>query len=181
MVATALVVLVPEADPLIGNLRAKHTPGGRRGMPSHITLLVPFVDSERLDDSVLEKLRRAVGGGRAFDFALTETARFDTGVLYLVGEPVEPIRQLISRLCAAFPDCAPYGGEFAPQEVIPHCTIAVGQGFPNGPTERDRELFSRCEARVRPSLPIVGRAEDLAVMADESSGWRPVTKIALGT
>lgn len=179
MAATAVVVLVPEADPVIGDLRAEHTPGGRRGMPAHVTLLVPFVDSDQLDNAVIGRVSDAMRGVGPFGFVLRDVAHFDTGVFYLTVEPVEPFRDVIARLCAAFPAFAPYAGEFTSEEVIPHCTIAVGEGFPRGPTADDLVLFDRAEANVRALLPIEGGVVRITVMADEPDGWRPMTEIAL--
>ena len=42
---TAIVVLVPEAEPLVGEHRRRHTAEGARGMGAHVTLLYPFRDT----------------------------------------------------------------------------------------------------------------------------------------
>ena len=41
---SALVVLVPEADPLVGPFRSFFDPSAALGVPAHVTLLYPFVE-----------------------------------------------------------------------------------------------------------------------------------------
>ena len=43
MPETALVIAVPEAEPLVSDWRAQHDWSAQRGVPAHITLLYPFV------------------------------------------------------------------------------------------------------------------------------------------
>ena len=42
MPETALVVEVPEAEPLVSQWRAQHDWSAQRGVPAHITILYPF-------------------------------------------------------------------------------------------------------------------------------------------
>lgn len=49
MAETAVVVLVPELEPLVGDWNRRHTGAGARGMPPHLTLLYPFVDTLEID------------------------------------------------------------------------------------------------------------------------------------
>ena len=57
-------MLVPEAEPTLGDWRREHTWDGAHGMPAHVTLLYPFVDAE------------ALGPGGAIDGAAAAPARF---------------------------------------------------------------------------------------------------------
>jgi hypothetical protein len=42
MAETALVVLLPELEPLIGGWRRRYTGDSARGMPPHVTLIFPL-------------------------------------------------------------------------------------------------------------------------------------------
>ena len=42
MSATALIVVVPEAEPLVGAVRLRHDESARLGAPAHITVLFRF-------------------------------------------------------------------------------------------------------------------------------------------
>ena len=134
-----------------------------------MTLLFPFVDVDRLDDECIEQLRRAIAGFGAFDFTLTETVRFEDGVLDLAVVAVDRIRALITRICEAFPGRTPT--TVAPDEVIPHVRVATGAGHPDGPTSDDVDLFDRMEPELQPSLPIACRASAVVVLADSPDGW----------
>src|SRR5206468_8524729 len=74
MAETAVVVLLPELEPLIGGWRRRYTGDGARGMPPHVTLIIPFADSADLDER-LGPLGRALGRFAPFDVAVTETER----------------------------------------------------------------------------------------------------------
>jgi len=62
MPETARVVVVPEAEPLVSDWRAQHDWSAQRGVPTHITLLYPFVPTEKVDDEVIPHLTVAEGG-----------------------------------------------------------------------------------------------------------------------
>ena len=47
MPETALVIAVPEAEPLVSDWRAQHDWSAQRGVPAHITLLYPFAPIEK--------------------------------------------------------------------------------------------------------------------------------------
>ena len=143
-----------------------------------MTLLFPFVDVQRLDKDCVRRLREAIGGFGAFDFTLTGTARFDDGVLYLTVAPVNSFRELISRICKAFPGRLPYG-RFAPDEVVPHLTVVTAEGYPDGPTSGDLEVFDRVEAQLAPSLPIACRARTVVVIADSADGYTTTHELPL--
>jgi hypothetical protein len=91
MAETAVAVLLPELEPLIGGWRRRYTGDGARGMPPHVTLIIPFADSADLDDR-LGPLGRVLGAFTPFDLAVTETARFP-GLLYLQPEPRRALRR----------------------------------------------------------------------------------------
>jgi hypothetical protein len=42
-VLSAAVLLVPEAEPVVGVTRARYDRSGRWGVPAHVTVLFPFV------------------------------------------------------------------------------------------------------------------------------------------
>ena len=41
---TALVIAVPEAEPVVGRLRSLYDEADTTGVPAHVTLLFPFGD-----------------------------------------------------------------------------------------------------------------------------------------
>ena len=74
MSETALIVKVPEAEPLVGGLRDRFDPVARLGVPAHVTILYPFMPVAAIDAAILETLRRIAASTRAFAIALIENA-----------------------------------------------------------------------------------------------------------
>jgi 2'-5' RNA ligase len=152
MPETALVIAVPEAEPLVSDWRAQHDWSAQRGVPAHITLLYPFAPTEKVDDELLGQLRELFAAEAAISFELARVARFPE-VAWLAPEPSEPFTALTDLIAARFPDYPPYEG--AHDVVIPHLTVAEG-----GVELQDR-------VGSLPSLPI--KAEGGAVLLRETT------------
>jgi hypothetical protein len=164
---TALVVTVPEAEPLVGEWRARYDWSARRGVPAHITLLYPFVPTDRVDDGVLQELEALFGDRPAFSITLPRVARFDE-VAWLAPEPSEPFAELTRLIAGRFPDYPPYGGIHA--EVIPHLTVAEGGA----------DLQDEVEAALTPHLPISAPVNDVAFLFEGADGlWREAHRFPL--
>ena len=55
MPRSALIVAVPEVEPLVGDWRSRYD-NATLGVPAHVTLLFPFVPAAQLDDVLLGEL-----------------------------------------------------------------------------------------------------------------------------
>ena len=165
MAATAIVALLPELEPLIGDWRGRYTGDGPRGMPPHVTLIFPFADSAEVDDR-LPHLEAVFGAFAPFETALPGTARFP-GLLYLRPEPAEPFVAITEALVEAFPEFLPYGGEF--EEIVPHVTVAQG----------DDEVLAAAERELARQLPVTIRVERAWLVEDTPGGWRRHTAFPL--
>jgi 2'-5' RNA ligase superfamily len=151
--ATAIVVLTPEAEPLIGELYREHSKAGSDGMTPHVTLLVPFVPAPELDPDVDARLRGVFRTFQPFDFVLARLERFGTEILYLVPEPSRPFVDLAAALWKAFPNYPPYEGIH--DDVIPHATVA---------DSADQALLARISSELEPELPVTCRAQAATVV-----------------
>jgi 2'-5' RNA ligase len=171
---TAVVVLLPEADPVVDQHRVRFDRARSWGVPAHLTVLYPFVPAAEVDDAVLSALSGAVRGIAPFDCALTETAWFGTDVLWLAPADDAPFHALISAVCGAFPAHLPYGGAHGAEQV-PHLTVAE-RGLA-GDTE-----MRGAEASVRERLPVRGRVFSVALLAGrpEPDSWAVAATIPLG-
>ena len=160
----ALVISVPEAEPIVHSFRERFDPSARRGMPAHITILYPFLSGHSIEGAALADLENLLRAHPQFDFSLREIRRFP-GVLYLASEPSEPFERLIADVCNKFPEWPPYAGSVSCP--IPHLTIAdVGQRFDLDSIERE---FRSLNAAV---LPVSARARAVALMALRDSKWQ---------
>ena len=168
--STAIVVLTPEAEPVTGDWYRAHSKAGAEGMSPHITLLVPFVPVERLDDAVRARLRHVLALLEPFDYTLERVAQFGEGVLYLAPEPAQPFVELVLALAAEFPEYPPYDGVH--DTIVPHGTIAVSE---------DAGLLARITADVAPHLPIVCRAVEATIVERGADlRWRRRMALPLG-
>ena len=167
---SAVVVLVPEAEPVVGAHRARLDWSAERGVGAHVTVLYPWVPPARIDVDALERLHAAVAGMAGFDAELARTSWFGQDVLWLAPEPVDRFRSLVEAVAAAFPEHPRYEGRFA--DVVPHLTVA-DQGSYDDKLAAERE--------VRTGLPVRTRVAGLHVLAgsDQPASWRTVATVPL--
>lgn len=163
--ATALVVPIRAADPVIGELRRTHTPSGREGMPTHVTLLAPLVHSSRLDNLDRHRLRDIVGRFPAFDLRLSSFGVFERiGCLWLDPRPREPFVAMTEALLEVYPEI-----EYPPEgatEVVPHVTIG---------SRLSEEQQEQIKQEVASRLPIRAKA-DRAVLYERGANGRWVDR-----
>jgi 2'-5' RNA ligase len=162
-VETALVIPVPEADPVIGRWRWTYTASGAEGMPAHITLIYPFADASEAA-ATMGRIEGVLSDVAAFEYRLASTDYFPgtRRTLFLEPEPRDPLVALTDALAGEFPEYPPYGGAFA--ETVPHVTLA----------QHDGDELASIEDEVKRSLPIAARATSVALFehAAPPHGWR---------
>lgn len=171
---SALVVLVPEADPLVADYRRRYDPSAAQGMPAHITLLYPFLPPAAIDDPALAALRALFAAYPAFPYAL-RAARAFPDLLYLAPEPEAPFRTLIAALAERFPQTPPYGGRIPLAEIVPHLTVAHASD-----PEELNALRARFTAQAAPRLPLALRANEVCLMDNREGRWKQRQAFSLG-
>ncbi len=120
-IESALIIAVPESEPLVKAWRERYDPSAAVGVPTHITVLYPFMPPGEITPAVLSELHDLFARFSAFEFTLPELRRFPK-VLYLAPSPAEPFKALTHAVVERYPKYPPFRGAFA--EVIPHLTIA---------------------------------------------------------
>jgi 2'-5' RNA ligase len=168
--ATALVVPVRAADPVIGEHRRAHTSSGGAGMPAHATLLAPFIHSSRLDNLDRHRLNDTVGRFPAFDLRLSAFGVFEhIGCLWLAPQPRKQFVEMTKALLEIYPEVDyPPGGA---AEIVPHVTIG---------SRLTGEQQEEIQRELRPKLPIRGRADRVVLYErDTKGGWRARQTFAL--
>lgn len=165
---TALVVEVPEAEPVVGRWRARLDPYAVGGVPAHVTALFPFVPAQAIGRRVADRAAAAVASLRPFRYEFVSTGWFGTDVLWLAPRHAEPFVRLTRVLGAAFPQHPPYAGAFA--SVVPHLTVGHGE---------DHTALERAEAAVRQGLPICGRATHVSLLVLDGDAWQRLHRFPL--
>lgn len=161
-IESALIIAVPEAEPLVKALRERFDWSAAQGVPAHITILYPFIPPDKITPEVLAELREFFAQFAGFEFTLPETRRFPT-VLYLAPSPDESFRALMQATVERYPEYPPYGGEYA--DVTPHLTIAdrlTAEQLDNF----EREFLNEHGAQ----LPVKAKANKV-LLIENSSGW----------
>lgn len=57
---SAVLVIVPPAEAIVGDLRRRFVESATWGVPAHVTVLYPFVTPRTIDDRTLTRLGKAV-------------------------------------------------------------------------------------------------------------------------
>jgi 2'-5' RNA ligase len=165
--AVIVTVAIPSR---IEAIRRRHVPVALLGVPPHVTILSPFVAAGTLDRDVRRRLAAAISDTPAFDVRFGAVERFDDA-LYLAPVPEAPFRDLIRVVSRAFPGYPPYSdASYQPEDVIPHLTIAIGDGT-------GFDGYAREAARA---LPLERRVRAVTVLAEDAEGrWRTRWRLRL--
>jgi 2'-5' RNA ligase len=163
-IESALMVVVPEAEPLVKPFRDRYDPSAAAGVPAHITLLYPFKHPDEIDRVVLDDLGRSFRRCAPFGFSLALIRRFPDAVLYLAPEPDEPFRALTQAIWDRYPETPPYGGKWP--DIVPHLSVAwVGNA-----QQLDR-ISDDFATAAQGKLPIRATATGVVLMEKRSGRW----------
>jgi len=164
---SALIIPIPEVEPIVGPLRLQYDRAARLGVPAHITLLYPFRPADAVIGE-MEKLTTLCSSIKAFSFSFIELRRFPA-TAYLHPDKSERFAQITEALMTLWPDCRPYGGAFA--EIIPHLTVADGV---------DIKVLGEAESFLRPQVPIKCVAREVLLMTCNEAGmWTTMARFPL--
>lgn len=167
MPRSALIVAVPEAEPLVHEWRMRYD-NAALGIPAHVTLIFPFVPAEEIGDELIAELRELFAAQPAFEFTLARVGRF-ADVAWLAPDPSDPFRRLTDLIFSRHPEYPPYEGLH--EEVIPHLTVAMG----------DAALQDEVDAALSPHLPLAAHAAEVTlIVEDESCHWTESERFRLG-
>lgn len=167
---TAVLLCVPEAEPLVHAWRSTGDPSAAGGIPAHVTLLAPFLPRDRLDAGVLGELSWFFGGVDAFDLHFDGIGEFpDDGVVYLEPDG-DGLDDLADALARRWPETPPYRGRHA----RPHAHLTVVH-------TDDAALRTQAAQAVEQGLPLKARAGQAALWAcDDAGRWSERTAFRFG-
>lgn len=167
---SAVLLCVPEAEPVVHAWRSTGDPSAARGVPAHVTLLTPFLPADQLDAGVLAELAWFFAGVDAFSVRFSAVGCFeDSGVLYLEPDG-SSLDQLADALARRWPEAPPYQGRHA----HPHAHLTVVH-------TDDGELRTRAGAAVERRLPLEVVVEHAALwVCDDAGHWSEHTTFPFG-
>jgi hypothetical protein len=143
------------------------------GIPLSMTLLYPFADRAEV---VLHRdtLRSFFASQPSFDLTLAGLAQWEeSGAVYAVPEPEQPVRDLMRALWRLFPQFPPYGEEGS--DPPPHASLTYEGGDDRAATR------ARVERRLEGLLPAQFHITEVALMEEgEPDSWRLRETFPLG-
>jgi hypothetical protein len=167
---SALIIEVPEAEPVVASHRQRLDANAPLGVPAHFTVLFPFLPPDAICPAVLDRLKHLFAAVSRFSFQLDRSDWFGTDVLWLGPRDPAPFQALTRSVADTFPGCLPYAGQF--NEPVPHLTVGHGQPL--------AELRA-AEQSVRPELPIKAQATAVTLITQQSASgpWTSAATFAL--
>jgi len=161
----------PELAAAHDELYPERTP---EGIPLSLTLLYPFADRAEVE-GYLPALSLFFASHEPFDFELAGLAQWEeSGAVYAVPEPEEPLRGLMRALWRLFPEFPPYGEVGG--DPPPHASLTY-TGGDDGSATRER-----VERRLEGLLPARFHISEVALMEEsEPDRWRLRETLRLGT
>jgi hypothetical protein len=155
--SSAVVVLVPEAEPVVAAHRLRHDPAAALGVPAHVTILYPFCPV--VDDSTTARVTKICRSFVSFPARFATVGRFPGDVVWLRPEPSDAFSALIAAFVETFPGYPPYGGTVP--DPIPHLTVADGV---------DRRVADSLERTLLAQLPVSTVVENLTLLVQNDDG-----------
>jgi 2'-5' RNA ligase len=134
------------------------------GIPLSVTLLYPFAVRPEVQLH-RETLRSFFASQPPFDLELARLAQWDeSGAVYAVPEPEQPLRDMMRALWRLFPQFPPYGEEGS--DPPPHASLTYTGGDDRAAT------LDRVERRLEGLLPATFQITEAALMAEtEPDRW----------
>ena len=157
---TALVLRVPDAEPIVGRWRATLDSSAALGVPAHVTVLYPWIRFPQLSAQDLAAITAIAAAADPIELSFPAMGAFPD-VLWLDPQPQQPILSLIAAVAARWPERPPYGGAFG-DAPVPHLTVAASCE----PAELGHVI-----ADIERRLPFMARVAELTLLVRRPRGW----------
>jgi hypothetical protein len=172
---TYLTLLLGDQNPALAAAHDELYPErAPEGIPLSLTLLYPFVASADVEQH-RETLHSFFDSHPPFDFELARLAQWEeSGAVYAVPEPEQPLRDLMRALWRLFPQFPPYGKVGG--DPPPHASLTYSGGD-------DREAtLATVERRLDGLLPARFHISEVVLMEEvDDDRWLPRETFRLGT
>ncbi|MGW6615543.1 2'-5' RNA ligase family protein [Streptomyces erythrochromogenes] len=164
---TAVVIVLPDAAPLLDAAWRIDPALVRPGVPAHVSLLYPFVPAASLTGQDEMNVRSLAARFPAADLLLEDVVTAPGFVAVSVPE----LQPIVDAFHGQWPGLRPYGGRFGARPAA-HVTVATGADDP--------DAAARVRAALGNLLPLRTRAAALQLVVLTEEGWRPRFTAPLG-
>ena len=169
---SALVVEVPESEPIVGSLRDSFDAVSKLGMPAHITILYPFIKPSDIHSNDLDRIGRLIYGFTEFCFSLKSVGRFPE-TTYLKPTPEEPFIEMTEVIYKSYPLFPPFGGIH--DTVIPHLTVSNGNSSTADIVEKELNDALSMNGDINSCC------KEIVLMSNQSGRWERMNEFMLST
>jgi hypothetical protein len=161
---TAVLALLPDAEPLLRLAAEVDEMAVRPGIPAHAALLYPWLLADQVEEAELHRLRAALPTGPVTVRLVTveRTGGF-------VGVPVPELSRMADAVRTAFPAQVPYGGRFGPRPPV-HVTVAL---------DAAPQAVGEIARRTAAALPITTEVNSVHVVGLTHTGWQGLAELPL--
>jgi hypothetical protein len=171
---TNLTLVLADQDPALAAAHDEVYPERVvEGIPLSLTVLYPFAPPSEVEQ-YRETLRLFFASQAPFDFALARLEQWpESGAVYAVPDPEQPLRGMMRALWRQFPQFPPYGeiGGDPP----PHASLTYTGGDDRAATR------ARVERRLDGLLPAEFHIAEVALMEEAAAvRWRLRETLRLG-
>ncbi|MFE2142472.1 2'-5' RNA ligase family protein [Streptomyces sp. NPDC059456] len=163
---TAVVIVLPDAAPLLDAAWRIDPALVRPGLPAHVSLLYPFVPQSALTGEDETGVRSLAAGFPAADLVLEEVVTAPG----FVAVSVPGLQPIADAFHARWPGLRPYGGRFGARPAS-HVTVAMGAE--NAAAARVRDALGSL-------LPLHTRAAAVELVVLTEEGWQSRFTAPLG-
>ncbi|MGW0752939.1 2'-5' RNA ligase family protein [Streptomyces sp. NPDC002587] len=164
---TAVVIVLPDATPLLEAAWHIDPALVRRGVPAHVSLLYPFVPEPALTDQDEKDVRSLAASFPAADLLLEEVMTASG----FVAVTVPGLQPIVDAFRAQWPGLRPYRGRFGARPAA-HVTVAMGADTP--------AATARVRAAIGTLLPLHTRAAAVQLVVLTEEGWQSRFTVPLG-
>jgi 2'-5' RNA ligase superfamily protein len=134
-----LLLITPEAEPLVERWRAEHDAAARDGIPAHFTVRTPFLPAADWRDPRLAALSELLP-------VEVTLARLENrpGGLVIVAEPDDELREITAAVGSVWPTLPPHKGNRP--DLAYHLTVVRTE---------DDDVRSAAADEISPQLPLL--------------------------
>jgi hypothetical protein len=171
---TYLTLVLADQDPALAAAHDElYHERVEEGIPLSLTLLYPFAAPAEVEQ-YRDTLRAFFGSHPPFTFELARLAQWEeSGAVYAVPEPEQPLRDLMRSLWRLYPQFPPYGEVGG--DPPPHASLTYTGGDDRAATR------ARVERRLEGLLPAQFTIAEVALMEEsELDRWRLRETFRLG-
>ncbi len=157
---TGLILRIPEAEPVVGKWRSQHDSSAPLGVPTHVTVLYPWIPIDELTAEDRLAVAGIVAAMEPLEITFAALRRFPD-VLWLDPQPAAPILALTQAVARRWPAYPPYGGDYGNQPT-PHLTIS---------DTTDPDELGHIVSDVEQALPLRSWVAELSLLVRRADCW----------